>query len=1360
VVGGVGMRNLLICAALSMIILAGAVRLGIAQTLPSEARGSATSQIAMLSVSDHDCASGIIVGYDNKSIYIATAAHILADPSVALTAKVMVRFIGVDRPRQGTFFPTQSPVAEDDLAVVLVDRDRAVDAYLDGLNFAMLPFGKNLFANRPVTSIGCWGGTRWAAGVDESLLSTDKTLRVRSEVNEGQSGGGLFSDAWELIGMPLVAGVNEISARPISAVLNDLRSWGVPVLLRARSPKDRVMGAEELAQRVLRRDLSARLASQAAETRADAPVRALLLGVEAVNQSRPNGYATPAAREALAKGMEGVSGVGISGHADTIEQSVFSSDERFLATASEDGLIRIWNLTTPNSLKPVKVLQGPTRAEPGFLTFDRQSRRLIAIVYERESRGGAVAVWPLDGPDPAPIPVKTPIGANSAVTAAASSPEHDLLAVASEGQVLLYNLGGNGSPRSTRALTVPSGLKATHLAFSRDAKVLLAGTTGARVLIWNLTSSGNGPTSTLATGHKQLGPFGDIPDLDLIDINDDHTLLMTGSTKWSLESSFADPTIKVWQLKDLTPTGKVTILDQSADERNKALQGAFLTEGSRKLVAATLSGKINIWNLGGVGTGVEAPLAVVKLNGFISGAARSSDRRVFALAHGEVVELMRSEDLATGSPPMATLRGFDSSVRHVEISRSGRFLFGAAIGGSGRLWDLQQVDPIAPLGTLIPTPYVEVKPVGMSATGRIVAVMRKGMLEVWSISDPVKPKHLETVRLSQIEWENCVPCHIVISDSDRWISVQSPADKDKSQVIEIAPDKGKSRRQFLINSRTWTPTHEITFTPDSKWLLVDETENILVAYDLALAQPKRVVLSEGRPFYNPLFSPDGKWLVLRGMRFADKHYEEDGFLVPLDALSNRAKWIPLKGFSRGLGSVEFSPDSRWIALAGESEFQARERDDRSVQLMRLETGQWKMYANFKPIEYAASGLAFSPDGRWLFTGGTDITLGDRNVSARVWDLNSPVNESAGQTLPNVIWNIKRVEFSPDSKWMITASGAEEYAKLWGFKNGRIEFVSKLIGPVPKLNNRWYATFSRDSRKVVVWTIDDAIPFFWDLDADVIPENGVAIPNGDRAIEELKFSNDGRNLIILNSGGTNTGTSGSAGAHITVVDLDHFPAEEAYTLLPAAAGATGYKYREDLGLILTTGDAAVMVTLADLDRQLERARVIAGRNLTWEEWKKSPLGEVYRPTFSDRTVTPDVIEAVLPKIGALSASGRKAEAAQLQQEVIRWTRELRDGNVCNSVAWELAQLRVTDTALDTALEFSQCALRASPTDPNFRDTYGVVLAMLGRHEEAIREFLYFLENVQGIDRFQNAVPLRRKWVERLRARQAPFVELSN
>src|SRR5262249_29264054 len=145
---------------------------------------------------------------------------------------------------------------------------------------------------------------------------------------------------------------------------NDLRTWGVPVHITTRPSKDRVMGAEELArenarlaQRAIRRNLAQTLATQAEELRRDSAVRSLLLSVEAVNATREDGPAIASARQALVKSIQGISGIGLSGHAETIIRAAFSVDESLLATASRDGVIRVWSLADPSKPKCLKILR-------------------------------------------------------------------------------------------------------------------------------------------------------------------------------------------------------------------------------------------------------------------------------------------------------------------------------------------------------------------------------------------------------------------------------------------------------------------------------------------------------------------------------------------------------------------------------------------------------------------------------------------------------------------------------------------------------------------------------------------------------------------------------------------------------------------------------------------------------------------------------------------------------------------------------------------------------------------------------------------------------------------------------------------
>jgi WD40 repeat protein len=599
----------------------------------------------MLSPNNKGCAAGIVFGYDDKSVYVATAAHIIPNLSTEKRPPVTVRFYGLRDTRQGRFFSKIEPRDAGDLAVLIIDRDAAVNKFLDGLNFAMLSPVASPSLNAPVTSIGCFGGTFWTLGSEETLLAPDQDyLHIQSNVGEGQSGGGLFNEAWELIGMPLNVGVNQISARPIAAVLNDLRTWGVPVLLTLRPLKDRVVGADELArenariaQQAIRRNLAQRLATQSEELRPDSPVRALLLSAESVKATSQDGPPIAAAREALANSLLGVSGIGLSGHADNITSATFSADDTLLATASYDGVIRVWSLADPSAPKCIKVLRDLDTIGFDFIVFDKQSKTLISRASLKEGRSASPKVWPLDTPDLNPRP--TPLTQDDAPTTALGvSQNGEVLVVAdARNRLSLLSLSGTSKRLAIRVLSIPFGYTVKHIVLSRDNQVVIAGTNDARVLIWDLGSAGAIPVATFDTGHKELGPFKDNsrPDVDILDISDDHSQLLTGSSHWSMESSFADPTVRVWPLQHLVPTGAPLVIDQSGTEKNKALIQAFFDQGSRFIIAVTLSGTINVWDLGtlrsGAAVDTRTPFAQVKSTDFAESSTRSMDRGLLVL---------------------------------------------------------------------------------------------------------------------------------------------------------------------------------------------------------------------------------------------------------------------------------------------------------------------------------------------------------------------------------------------------------------------------------------------------------------------------------------------------------------------------------------------------------------------------------------------------------------------------------------------------------------------------------------------------------------------------------------------------------
>jgi tetratricopeptide (TPR) repeat protein len=76
--------------------------------------------------------------------------------------------------------------------------------------------------------------------------------------------------------------------------------------------------------------------------------------------------------------------------------------------------------------------------------------------------------------------------------------------------------------------------------------------------------------------------------------------------------------------------------------------------------------------------------------------------------------------------------------------------------------------------------------------------------------------------------------------------------------------------------------------------------------------------------------------------------------------------------------------------------------------------------------------------------------------------------------------------------------------------------------------------------------------------------------------------------------------------------------------------------------------------------------------------------------------------------------------------------------------------------DEALPHCDQAVELDPSGFS-NDSRGLALALLGRNEEAVEDFRFFLEKLQSEDQeaYQRFVPSREKWIEALEAGQNPF-----
>ncbi|MEZ0014152.1 helix-turn-helix domain-containing protein, partial [Kitasatospora sp. GAS206B] len=418
--------------------------------------------------------------------------------------------------------------------------------------------------------------------------------------------------------------------------------------------------------------LSKALAAESAALAAGRPEASMLLADEAFRTAP-----TTEARSALLSSQSQAFAGRLFGHTGPINAVAFSPDSTRLATASADGTLKVWQVTS--------------RQLDTTLTGHGGSVRTVAFSPDGQtlasgSADGTVRLWDMAGRR---LPV-TLFGNGGGVRSVAFSPDgRTLVSGGADRNVRLWD---TTSHTLTATLTGHTD-EVLGVAYSPDGRLVASAAADHTIRLWDTT----GHTLTaILTGHSDevLG----------VAFSPDGHALASGS---------ADRTVRLW---DTTSHSLITTLTGHSDDVN----GVVYTDGGATLVSASGDGTVRLWDLATrriiatlcghtdyvQGVAVSPDGAVIAAAGFDQTAALwqlgasaltvhpfteiwqtafSTDGRTVAAA--DAAHTVRLWDVARHTL-VGTLDGHSGSVFGIAFSPDGRLLASAGADQTIRLWDL------------------------------------------------------------------------------------------------------------------------------------------------------------------------------------------------------------------------------------------------------------------------------------------------------------------------------------------------------------------------------------------------------------------------------------------------------------------------------------------------------------------------------------------------------------------------------------------------------------------------------------------------------------------------------------------------